>query len=1084
MTLSSIWLSSIRMHKLAIPFVFLVILLCIADTSSLYAQTPVGWWRFDDGSGNSAIDSSGNGHAAALVNGVTWVSGQTGGAISADGSNQYASIPPIDLSTTHAITWTAWINRTYSTSGGHALLEDSADFNSSTTGFGLFPDGDAGFSCDGIVAGVHGDAGYSVNCYAQPSSGAWHHFAVIFDKTQPGTQVVSLYLDGVLQTPTHQSYTFTNTNAFGNNPLYLFSRAGRLGYCAAKLDDVRLFNQTLTAPQIQQIYAQGTASLVSLGVTPTSASIAAGTTVQYTATGTFSDTTTQNLTGTVNWSSSATNVATISSTGLAKSLASGNTTVTATSGTITGTASLTISAPALVSVVVTPANGVLPVGSNEQFTAMGTYSNGTIQDLTQSVTWYSSTPGVATIGAGGFATSVAAGNTTIQATLGAVVASTTLTVSAPLASISVTPSNSTLAANASKQFTATGTLADGSTQDLSRTVTWTSSSPDIARISSAGLVTGVAAGSTIIQAIMGSISGSSGLTVSAVSLQSIQLTPAVAEVAATATLQLKATGHYNDGTAQDVTTSVTWSIVDPTIATVTSGGVVTGLASGSTTVNATLGSISNSLALVVTPSGLVGRWAFDDGSGTTAVDSSGHGYNATLYNGISWVTGKIGDAVSSNGSSQYILAPSIDLSSAQAVTVTAWINKTWSGAAVEDLLEFSSNFNSVNTGFGLFPNDSGDCGVTSAILSGVHGSAGYALNCYTPPSSGAWHHLAMVYDKSQGASKQASLYIDAVLQTPIASPYSANNTDKFGNNPLYLFARGGAQAFSAAKMDDLRVYSRALSTAEISQIYSLAAAPGNPVLQTITITPASVVLSPGGTQQFVATGHYSDDTTKDLSKSVTWTSTNSTVATINSSGLATAAAAGSTSIQATSGAIIGSSGLTVSVATLQSIQLAPPGAEVATTATVQLTATGTYNDGTTQDVTTSVTWSIANPTIAAVTGGGLVTGLASGGTTVTATLGSISNLLALVVTPSGLVGRWAFDDGSGTTAIDSSGHGYNATLYNGISWVTGQVGDAVSANGSNQYILTPTIDLSSAQAVTVAAWVNKTWSGSAVQDLI
>ena len=81
------------------------------------------------------------------------------------------------------------------------------------------------------------------------------------------------------------------------------------------------------------------------------------------------------------------------------------------------------------------------------------------------------------------------------------------------------------------------------------------------------------------------------------------------------------------------------------------------MAAGSTTIQATSGSISGSTTLTVATSNLVGWWKFDDGSGTTAVDSSGNSHTATLVNGISWVTGKIGDAVSANGVNQYVSIP-------------------------------------------------------------------------------------------------------------------------------------------------------------------------------------------------------------------------------------------------------------------------------------------------------------------------------------------------------------------------------------------------------------------------------------------
>src|SRR5664279_908299 len=136
------------------------------------AQVPVGDWTFDDGSGTKAVDSSGNGNTATLVNGINWVTGKVSGAVSANGVNQFVSIPPIDLSGTNAVTVALWSNRTYSTGGGHVLFEATTNFNNSTTGFVFLPDDD---TCLGISAALRGDVGYTSNCYSQPSSGVWHH---------------------------------------------------------------------------------------------------------------------------------------------------------------------------------------------------------------------------------------------------------------------------------------------------------------------------------------------------------------------------------------------------------------------------------------------------------------------------------------------------------------------------------------------------------------------------------------------------------------------------------------------------------------------------------------------------------------------------------------------------------------------------------------------------------------------------------------------------------------------------------------------------------------------------------------------
>ena len=145
----------------------------------------VGWWKFDEGSGTTAADSSGNGNTMNLVNGVSWVAGKIGDAISANGTNQYGTVPAINLSGTTAVTVAFWANRTYSTTTESVMLESTTNYNNSTTGFGFFPDDT---QCQGIAAAVHGNVGYSVNCYTQPTSGVWHHLAIIYDKTQAGKQ--------------------------------------------------------------------------------------------------------------------------------------------------------------------------------------------------------------------------------------------------------------------------------------------------------------------------------------------------------------------------------------------------------------------------------------------------------------------------------------------------------------------------------------------------------------------------------------------------------------------------------------------------------------------------------------------------------------------------------------------------------------------------------------------------------------------------------------------------------------------------------------------------------------------------------
>ena len=366
------------------------------------------------------------------------------------------------------------------------------------------------------------------------------------------------------------------------------------------------------------------ASLVSIVVDPQAASILIGATQAFSATGTFSDGSMQTITDSVTWSSSSSAVATISNNagtqGIATGISAGTTTVTAGSGSVSANASLTVGVPTLVSISVTPANPTIALGMTQQFTATGTYSDNSTQNITTSVTWSSGTKSVATIsntaGSQGLATSVAAGAATISATSGAISASTTLTVSsATLVSISVSPLVPTIALGTTQQFTATGTYSDNTTQNITTSVTWTSGTKSVATISNTagtqGLATSVAEGSTTITAASGSVNASTTLTVSAATLVSIALSPPSPTIAVGSTQQFTATGTYSDASTQNITTSVNWTSSAPGVATISNSpgkqGLATGAGAGTSTITATLG-VTGSTTLTVTQSSSTQTW--------------------------------------------------------------------------------------------------------------------------------------------------------------------------------------------------------------------------------------------------------------------------------------------------------------------------------------------------------------------------------------------------------------------------------------------------------------------------------------------
>jgi uncharacterized protein YjdB len=259
----------------------------------------------------------------------------------------------------------------------------------------------------------------------------------------------------------------------------------------------------------------------------------------------------------------------------------------------------------LTSIAVAPANPSVATKATEQFTATGTYSDGSTANITSSATWTSSNAAVASINTSGVATGIAAGTVNISASLSGMNASTKLTVNAApvtVTAIAVSPVNPSIAAGATQQFTANATYSDGSNGPLTSGITWTSSNTSVATINSSGLATAVASGTTTLTASADGLSATTSLTVSATAktISSIKVTPASGSIAPGASLQFTATATYSDGSTANVTSSATWSSSNSSEATINSSGVATGVAAGSATIMAALNGTTGSASLTVT----------------------------------------------------------------------------------------------------------------------------------------------------------------------------------------------------------------------------------------------------------------------------------------------------------------------------------------------------------------------------------------------------------------------------------------------------------------------------------------------------
>ena len=328
-------------------------------------------------------------------------------------------------------------------------------------------------------------------------------------------------------------------------------------------------------------------TLTSIAVTPSGSTIALGATQQFTATGKYSDGTSKDISSSVAWSSSSSGIASISGTGLATPVKGGQVTITATStatsGTISGSTTLTVGV-ALSSIAVSSSASGINVGQTAQFTATGTYSDGSTKDITSSVIWTSSAPTVATISGSGLASGVTGGQANIMATSGSVNNSSPLTVTALLSSISVTPSTPGVFVGSTLQFSATGNYNDGTTKNLTSSVAWSSSDTAKATISTGGLATGVKGGQVNIIAALG-VSSTVNLDVTAL-LKSLSLTPIGPGILVGSSQQFSAIGTFNDSSTQDLTSSASWSSSDTTKATIANGHA-TGVSAGPTTITVT-----------------------------------------------------------------------------------------------------------------------------------------------------------------------------------------------------------------------------------------------------------------------------------------------------------------------------------------------------------------------------------------------------------------------------------------------------------------------------------------------------------------
>lgn len=247
-------------------------------------------------------------------------------------------------------------------------------------------------------------------------------------------------------------------------------------------------------------------------------------------------------------------------------------------------------------------------------------------------------------------------------------------------------------------------------------------------------------------------------------------------------------------------------------------------------------------------------------------------------------------------------------------------------------------------------------------------------------------------------------------------------------------------------------------------------------LSSITLSPATASLIIGATQPLSVTGSYSDGSTAALTTGVTYASSATAVATAAADGLVTAVGVGTATITASASGKVATATITVAAPapTITSIALTPTAISLAPAATQQLTVTGTFSNATTAALTTGVTFVSSTTAVATINGTGLITALAAGTTTITATHTAstrTANVTVTVVAPA--TGASVFSDvySAGVSFVDFGGAANAVTIdpsspHNGRSSLKAIITDNTSAYSGGAFVAATPRDLSAFNALT------------------
>ena len=483
----------------------------------------------------------------------------------------------------------------------------------------------------------------------------------------------------------------------------------------------------------------------------------------------------------------------------------------------------------------------------------------------------------------------------------------------------------------------------------------------------------------------------------------------------------------------------------------------------------------------------------NEGSGLSVVDSSGRGNGGSLAGGALWSTsGRFGSAVSFDGVDDVVSVPdanSLDLTSG--MTLEAWVNASVLGGWRTALMKEKPS----GLAYGLYA--SSDTGRPSGWVS--VGAIDRGVNASSALAAGTWAHVATTYDGSTQRIFVNGTQVGTRAQTGAITT---------STSPLRIGGNSAWGEYFAGRIDEVRVYNRALTAAEIQTDMTTPIGPqADPAL---SVTPASL--------SFTATAGGTDPAAKTLSVTNTGGGSLNFTASGGAAWLAVSPASGSAPGTVTvsphinglaagtyNGTVTvtaaGSQGspkdipvtLTVSAPTPPALSVTP--ATLSFSATVNganpaaqaLSVTNAGSGSLSWTASDDAPWLTESPASGSAPGSiseavsitGLTAGSYSATVTVTAAgaTGSPKQIpVTLTVNPAStaLVAALGLNEGSGLSVVDSSGRGNGGSLAGGALWSTsGRFGSAVSFDGVDDVVSVPdanSLDLTS--GMTLEAWVN------------